>query len=110
MATFNAVSPRVACLLRGDFLLEPFTRGLASEAADEHAQRFGAGSARRTLPCCASKPLVAFASRTDHNAAPPFLSLMCAPELSTREVAQPAAITQLPDVRRSRRRGQARQP
>ena len=48
------------CLsLRCDFTLEPFTRGLASEGADQHAQRFVAVIARRTLTCCASKPLIA---------------------------------------------------
>ena len=35
-------------------------------------------TARRTLPCYASRPLVASASRTDHNAATPSLSLMFA--------------------------------
>ena len=38
------------CLsLRCDFTLEPFTRGLASENADQHAQRFVAVIARRTF-------------------------------------------------------------
>ena len=65
------------CLsLRCDFTLEPFTRGLASEDADQHAQRFVAVIARRTLPCYASKPLIALLSRTDHNAATPSASLM----------------------------------
>ena len=52
--------------------------------------------ARRTLACCASKPLIALASRTDHNPATPSLSLMPAPELSTAAIAL-AAITQLRD-------------
>jgi hypothetical protein len=95
--------------LRCDFTLEPFTRGLASEGADQHAQRFVAVIARRTLTCCASKPLIALVSRTDHNAATPSASLMFAPEPSTSAIAL-AAITQLPHGGRSRRRGQARSP
>jgi hypothetical protein len=67
------------CLaVRYDLTLEPFTRGLTSEDADQHPQRFVAAIARRTLPCYASRPLVASASRTDHNAATPSLSLMFA--------------------------------
>ena len=76
------------CLsLRCDFTLEPFTRGLASEGADQHAQRFVAVIAGRTLTCGASKPLIALVSRTDHNAATPSASLMFAPELSTWAIA-----------------------
>jgi hypothetical protein len=76
------------CLsLRCDFTLEPFNRGLASEGADQHAQRFVAVIARRTLTCCASTPLIALVSRTDHNAATPSVSLMFAPELSTSAIA-----------------------
>jgi len=72
------------CLaVRSDFTLEPFTRRLASEDADQHAQRFVTVIAQRALTCYASKPLAARASRTDHNAATPSLSLMFAPELST---------------------------
>jgi hypothetical protein len=83
------------CLsLRCDFTLEPCTRGLASEGADQHAQRFVAVTARRTLTCGASKPLIALASRADHNAATPSASLMFAPELSPSAIAL-AAITQL---------------
>ena len=37
--------------LRCDLTLEPFTRGLASEDADQHPQRFVAVIARSTLPC-----------------------------------------------------------
>jgi hypothetical protein len=37
--------------LRRDFTFELFTRGLACEDADQHAQRFVAVIARRTLPC-----------------------------------------------------------
>ena len=44
---------------RCDFTLEPFTRGLASEDADEHSQRFVALIARRALPWYAPTPLVA---------------------------------------------------
>jgi hypothetical protein len=69
--------------LRRDFLLELLTRGLSSEDADQHAQRFVTVIAQRTLTCCESKPLAALASRTDHSAANPSLSLMFAPELST---------------------------
>ncbi len=48
MATFTALSPRVASRapLR-NFPLEPFACGLASENADEHAQRLVAAIARR---------------------------------------------------------------
>jgi hypothetical protein len=60
--------------VRCDLTLEPLTRGLASEDADEHPQRFVAVIARRTLPCYASRPLVASVSRTDYNAATPSLS------------------------------------
>ena len=67
---------------RCDFTLEPFTRGLASEDADQHAQGFVAVIARPTLLCYSSRPLVASASRTDHDAATPSLSLMLLPELS----------------------------
>jgi hypothetical protein len=74
--------------LRRGFTLEPFTRGLASEDADQHAQRFVAVIARRTVPYYSSRPFVASALRTDHNAATPSLSLMFASELSV-----PAAIT-----------------
>jgi hypothetical protein len=81
---------------RCDFTLEPFTRGLASEGAYQHEQRFVAVIARRTLTCCAPKALIALVSRTDHNAATPSASLMFAPELSTSAIAL-AAITQLPD-------------
>jgi hypothetical protein len=81
------------CLsLRCGFTLKPFTRGLASESADHHAQSFVAVIARRTVTCCASMPLIALVSRTDHNAAPPSASLMFAPELSTSAIAL-AAIT-----------------
>jgi hypothetical protein len=55
-------------------MLGPFTRGLASENADQHPQRFVAVIARRTLPCYSSRPLVTSASRTDHTAATPSLS------------------------------------
>jgi hypothetical protein len=41
--------------LRCDLTLEPFTRGLASEDANQHAQRFVAVVVRRSLPCNASK-------------------------------------------------------
>jgi hypothetical protein len=52
------------CLsLRCDFALEPFTRGLASEGADQNAQRFVGVIARRTLKWCGSKPLIALVSR-----------------------------------------------
>ena len=61
MATFNAVSPRVVFSLHCDFALETFARGLASEDADQHAQRFVAVIAQRSLPCYASK-LPIFAS------------------------------------------------
>jgi hypothetical protein len=74
--------------VRSDLTLEPFTRGLASENADQHAQRFVTVIARRTLPCYASRPFVASASRTDHNAATPSLSLMFA-----SRAERPAAIT-----------------
>jgi hypothetical protein len=89
--------------------LESFTRGLASEDADQHAQRFVTVIAQRALTCCASKPSAPLASRTDHNAATPSASLMFAPELNTSAIAL-AGITQLPDGGRSRRRGQARSP
>jgi hypothetical protein len=82
--------------LRCDLTLELFTRGLASEGADQHSQRFVALIARRTLTCCASKPFIALASRTNHNAATPSASLMPARELSMSAIAL-AAITQLPD-------------
>ena len=68
------------------FALEPFTRGLASENADQHSERFVAVITPRTLTCCASKPLIAPVSRTDHNAATPSLSLMFAPELSAMPI------------------------
>jgi hypothetical protein len=84
---------RSAC----DFPLEPFTRGLASDGADQHAQRFVAVTARLTLTRCSSKPLIALASRTDHNPATPSPSLMLALELSTSAIPA-AAITQLPDA------------
>jgi hypothetical protein len=42
---------RLCLSLPCDFTLEPFTRGLASEDADQHPQRFVAVIARRTLPC-----------------------------------------------------------
>src|SRR4029434_8751909 len=82
--------------LRCDLTLELFTRGLASEGADQHSQRFVALIARRTLTCCASKPFIALASRTNHNAATPSASLMLARELSMSAIAL-AAVTQLPD-------------
>jgi hypothetical protein len=98
------------CLsLRCDFTLEPFTRRLASEDADQYVQWFVVVIARRSFSCCASKPSIALLSRPDHNAAAPFALLMFAPEPSTPAIAL-AAITQLPDSRRSRRRGQARSP
>jgi hypothetical protein len=81
------------CLaVRCDFSLEPFTRSPASKDADQHAQRFVTVIARRALTCCASKPLAALASRTDHSAATPSLSLTFAPELSTSSIRL-AAIT-----------------
>jgi len=45
MATFTAVSPRVVSLVPPDFPLEPFTRSLAGEDADQHAQRLVAAGA-----------------------------------------------------------------
>jgi hypothetical protein len=91
--------------VRRDLTLEPFTRGLASEDADQHPQRFVAVIARRTLPCCVSRPLVASASRTDHNAATPSLSLMFASR--AERIRGHHAIAKLPVARRP---GQARQP
>ena len=92
MSTGRRWRPSLQCHLgwclsfRCDFPLEPFTRGLASEDADQHAQRFVAVIARRPLSCCASKPSIALLSRTDHNAATPSASLMFAPELSTSAI------------------------
>jgi hypothetical protein len=71
---------------------ELLTRRLSTEDADQHAQRFVTAIAQRALTCRASKPLAALASRTDHSAATPSLSLMFAPELSTSS-SGPAAIT-----------------
>jgi hypothetical protein len=105
MATFNAMSPRLCLAVGCDLTLEPFTRGLTSEDADQHPQRFVAVIARRTLPCYGSRPLVASGSRTDHSAATPSLSLMFA---SRAERSRGHHV--MPDVRRSRRSGQARQP
>jgi hypothetical protein len=102
MSTERRWRPSLHCYLgwcvafHRDFPLEPFTRGLASEGADQHAQRVVAVSAWRTLTCCASKPLIAFVTRTNHSAATPSASLMFARELSTSAIAL-AAITQLPD-------------
>ena len=60
------------CLsLRCDVTLEPFTRGLASEDADQHAQRFIVVIARRSFSCYTSMPSIALLSRPDHNAAAP---------------------------------------
>jgi hypothetical protein len=42
--------------VRCDLTLESFTRGLASEDADKHPQRFVDVIVRRTLPCYASTP------------------------------------------------------
>ena len=71
MATFNAVSPRVGLSLRCDFTLEGFTRGLASEDADQYVQWFVLVIARRSFSFCASKPSIALLSRPDHNACLP---------------------------------------
>jgi len=62
---------------RRDFALEPFTRGLASEDADQHEQRFVAVIARSSLSCRASKPSIAPLSRPDHNAASPPVVDLC---------------------------------
>jgi hypothetical protein len=59
---------------RCDLALEVVTRGLASEDANHHPQRFVAVIPRRTLPCDTPRLLFASASRTDHNAATPSLS------------------------------------
>jgi hypothetical protein len=91
---------RLCLSLRCDFTLEPFTRGLASEDADQHAQRFIVVIPRRFFSYYAS-PSIALLSRPDHNAATPFASLMFAFELSTSAIAPLAAITQLPDEGRS---------
>lgn len=77
MSTGPRWRPSMQCHLgwcrsfRRDFPLEPFTRSLAGEHAYQHAQRFVAAIARRSLPCSVSNSPVSFPSRPDHNATSP---------------------------------------
>jgi hypothetical protein len=61
------------CLsLRCDFTLEPFTRGLAGEDADENAQPVVAAIMGDASWCSASSlSPITFPSRPNHNAAAP---------------------------------------
>ena len=96
--------------LRCQLAREELTCGLARERANERSQWFVAMIARRASLRSLLRSPIALVSRPDHNAAAPFASLMFALELSTSAIALLAAITQLPDDGRSRRRGQARSP
>jgi hypothetical protein len=53
------------------FALEPFTRGLASEDADNQTQRFVAVIVQRLVTSGASRSPIALLSRPDHNAVAP---------------------------------------
>jgi hypothetical protein len=64
---------------RFGFALEPFTRGLASEDANENAQPIVAAivgdASRRSV---SSLPLIALSSKPNHNAAAPCAKSMSA--------------------------------
>ena len=93
---------------RRDFPLEPFTRGLASEDADQHAQRFVAVIAQRSLPCYASKSPISLPSRPDHNATAPPVVDLCIRAQPVREPTDGHYVIAGPTAQP--RRGQARQP
>jgi hypothetical protein len=91
ISTARRLQPSMRCHLglcrsfRSDVPLEPFTRGPASEDADQHAQRFVAVIAQRSLPCYASKSAISLPSRPDLNAAAPRVVDLCIRAQRVRE-------------------------
>jgi hypothetical protein len=92
-----------------DFTLESFTRGLASQDANKHAQRLVAAIAPTALSSSASNPPLCVISRPDHNATAPCAKSTpaFAPSTSAISIGGHHAVAQ---VSADRRLGQARQP
>jgi hypothetical protein len=89
-----------------DLTLELFTRGLASEDANENAQPVVAAIVRDASRCCMSSlPLIALPSRPNHNAAAPCVKLISAFGLTHQRGHHVIA-----KFSADRRPGQARQP
>jgi hypothetical protein len=72
MATFNAVSPRVLCLVPLHFTFEPFPGGLARQDADEDTQAVVAATRGHASWCSVSSLApITLPSRSHDNAAAP---------------------------------------